>query len=149
MIFAEYQKSPRPRARARARCRPPEGGSRDRFCAGTGSRNWSAPHRGGGCGGCTTAARYLHHLHHLYLLSTIHDFISREIQFINEIPVVFEARVRASDEQQQQQETKYVCPVLGLTPPPPISAPCLAAAILAGDWPMHWSIDQEKLSIAS
>ena len=69
---------------------------------------------------------------------------------LNENPAVFEARVRASDEQQQQQGTKYVCPVLGLTPPPPISAHVWpAAAILAGDWPMHWSIDQEKLSIAS
>ena len=148
MIFAEYQKSPRPRARVRARCRPPEDGSRDRFCAGTGSRNWPAPHRGGGCGGCTTAARYLHHLHHLYLpsMTLYHGKYS-----LNEIPAVFEARVRASDEQQQQQGTKYVCSVLGLTPPPPISAPCLAwaTAILAGDWPMHWSIDQEKLSIAS
>ena len=89
---------------------------------------------------------YTIYIYHLPSMTLYHGKYS-----LNENPAVFEARVRASDEQQQQQGTKYVCPVLGLTPPPPISAPCLAwaAAILAGDWPMHWSIDQEKLSIAS
>ena len=130
MIFAEYQKSPRPRARVRARCRPPEGGSRDRFSAVTACRNWPAPHRGGGCGDCTTAARYPH-IYTIYIYYYLPSMTLYHGKYIlNEIPAVFEARVRASDEQQQQRGTKYVCPVLGLTPPPPISAPCLGWARL-------------------